>query len=342
MYDLLARTIIHAPEEIIHPARIGLLITIPWSWSIAYRRLHQGVLIRFGHSLKVGIGTGVRFAADAMVLAIGYSVGGVPGIVVAACTLVAGVMSEATYVHFAVRRTLREELKPSPPAALPLTTKAMLDFYVPLSLTQVLLLVASPIGSAAISRMPLALESLAAWPIVGSVNYIMRGFGGAYNEVVVALAEERRSTRSLRSFGFSLAVASTALLALLIIPAAAHAVFAGLLDLVDPLPKMAWRCLFIILPMPTISVAQSYFQGMILNSRRTRSIPESVGLFLVVVGIVLVAGVLWGAVTGLYFALGAFTLGELLRTFWLWFRSREARRRLRERDAVAADEAAAS
>jgi len=43
------------------------------------------------------------------------------------------------------------------------------------------------------SRMPLALESLAAWPIVGSVNYITRGFGGAYNEVVVALADERRA-----------------------------------------------------------------------------------------------------------------------------------------------------
>ncbi len=60
VYDLLARYVIHAPEEIIGPARIGLLITIPWTWAIAYRRFHQGVLIRFGHSLKVGVGTAVR------------------------------------------------------------------------------------------------------------------------------------------------------------------------------------------------------------------------------------------------------------------------------------------
>ena len=206
----------------------------------------------------------------------------------------------------------------------------MLDFYIPLSLTQVLLLAASPIGSAAMSRMPLALESLAAWPIVGSVNYIMRAFGGAYNEVVVALADEPGSSRALRTFGVGLAIASTGLLGLLMIPPAANAIFAGLLDLVDPLPRMAWLCLFIILPGPAISVAQSFFQGVILNSRRTKSIPESVGLFLVVVSLALVGGVLWGAVTGLYFTLASFTFGELLRTFWLWHRSRDARRRLRD------------
>jgi hypothetical protein len=93
---------------------------------------------------------------------------------------------------------------------------------------------------------------------------------------------------------------------------------------------MAWLCLFIILPGPAISAAQSFYQGMILNSRRTRSIPESVGLFLVVVTLALVAGVLWGAVTGLYFTLASFTFGEFVRTFWLWQRSRDTRRRLRD------------
>lgn len=329
VYHLVAEYVIDAPQETVGPARLGLLITIPWTWAIAYRRFNQGVLIRFGHSLKVGLGTGVRFAADAVVLAIGYFVGGIPGIVVAACTLVAGVISEALYVHFAVRRTLREQLKPSPPAERPLTSRELLRFYVPLSLTQLLLLLASPIGSAAMSRMPLALESLAAWPVVGSVNFIMRGFGGAYNEVVVALADERRSARALSRFGIVLALMSTGLLSLLIIPASSEAVFGILLDLVEPLPRMVWICLFLLLPLPAVAVAQSYFQGVIVNSRNTRSIPESVGMFLFVATAILVGGVLWGAVTGLYYTVAAFTLGEFLRTLWLWLRSREARRQLR-------------
>ena len=100
---------------------------------------------------------------------------------------------EALYVHFTVRPTLKYELRPAPPAPVALTTLAMLDFYIPLSLTQLLLLLASPLGAAAMSRMPMALESLAAWPVVGGLSFIMRSFGGAYNEVVVTFIERLRA-----------------------------------------------------------------------------------------------------------------------------------------------------
>ncbi len=333
VYDLLTRYVIQAPAEIVGPARVGLLITIPWTWPIAYRRFHQGVLIRFGHSLKVGLGTGARFAADAVVLTTGYLIGDIPGIVIAACTLVAGVVTEAVYVHFAVRKTLRDQLRPAPPSDRPLTTRTLLAFYIPLSLTQLLLILTSPIGSAAMSRMPMALESLAVWPVVASVNYITRGFGGAYNEVVVALIEERRSLHTLRRFGIGLGLGATALLGLLMIPPVGRAVFAGLLGLADPLPHLASLSLFILVPMPAFAVIQSYFQGVILHGRRTRSITESVAGFLLLATVLLVVGAIWGIMTGIYFALLSFLAGELVRLFWLWLRSREVRAHLRARDS---------
>ena len=161
LYYLIVRDVIHAPEEIIGPARLGLFIMIPWTWSIAYRRFHQGVLIRFGHSLKVGLGTLVRFSADATVLAIGYFLAGLPGIAIAGCgDDRRGGERGPLRAPDRAGRPSRNELKPAPPAVVPLTTRAMLDFYIPLSLTQVLMLVANPIGSAAMSRMPLAIESL--------------------------------------------------------------------------------------------------------------------------------------------------------------------------------------
>ena len=334
LYYVIVRDIIHAPEEIIGPARLGLLIMIPWTWSIGYRRFHQGVLIRFGHSLKVGLGTLVRFSADATVLAIGYFLAGLPGIALAGCGMIAGVVSEALYVHLTVRSTLRNELRPAPPAAIPLTTQAMLDFYIPLSLTQLLMLVANPIGSAAMSRMPLAIESLAAWPTVGAVRYITGGFGGAYNEVMVALVERERSYRQLRRFAAGLGIFSTAILVALTIPAVSHAIFARLMDLADPLPTFIHNCTFILVPVPAISVCQSYFQGIMLHTRQTRSITESVAVFLAVVTVALIAGVLWSRETGIYVTMSAFVLGELVRTGWLWLRSRRARRGLRERDAA--------
>ena len=68
LYYLVVGTIIGAPQEIIEPARIGLMIMTPWTWSIAYRRFNQGLLIRFGHSQAVGIGTVIRLSADGLVL----------------------------------------------------------------------------------------------------------------------------------------------------------------------------------------------------------------------------------------------------------------------------------
>jgi len=333
VYGFLASSVLHAPEEIVGPARLGLLITIPWTWSIAYRRFNQGVLIRFGRSLRVGIGTGVRLAADGTVLAIGYSLGRVSGVAIAACTLVAGVLAEALYVHLAVRRTLQDHLMKVPPNVSPLTTRALLRFYVPLSLTEILLLLVNPIGSAAMGRMPMALESLAAWPVIASVGYITRGFGGAYNEVVVALVEEKASTRTLRRFGLVLACSSTALLVLPMIPSVGRVIFVDLLGLAEPLPHLVRVSIFLLLPLPALTVLQSYLQGVILHSRHTRAITESVGLFLALSASLLVVGAIWGTVAGVYFTLLAFTCGEVLRTLWLWMRSGPARHRLRARDS---------
>ncbi len=103
------------------------------------------------------------------------------------------------------------------------------------------------------------------------------------------------------------------------------------------MPGMVRNCLVLILPMPAIAVPQSYYQGTTLNSRRTRSIPDSVGLFLFVSAVILLAGMLWGVVTGLYVALGAFTLGEFLRTFWLWLRSQEVHRHPQEWESAPID-----
>ncbi|HEY5528548.1 MAG TPA: hypothetical protein VIL51_03745, partial [Thermoleophilia bacterium] len=217
LYYFIARDLIHAPPEVIQPGRIGLFIMIPWTWSIAYRRFNQGVLIRYGRSILVGFGTAVRFAADVTVLVVGYFVGSFSGIVIAASALTAGVMAEALYAHLSVQSTLRKRMSRTASGSLPLTTRALLEFYIPLSLTQVIFYLATPIGSAAMSRMPHALESLAAWPVVTGVNYLMRSFGGAYNEVVVALAEERRSLLKLRRF--AVAVAALAFVALVLLTA---------------------------------------------------------------------------------------------------------------------------
>lgn len=331
LYGFVVETLIDAPAEVVGPARIGLAIMTPWTWAIAYRRFNQGVLIRFGRSRAVGAGTVVRLAAGGAVLAAGYSLGSVPGIVVAAVAMDAGVFAEALFVWRRVRPVVRDRLAPGVSAGAALSLRAFLAFYVPLSLTSVISLMASPLGSAAMSRMPNALESLAAWPVVTGLSFMFRSFGFAYNEVVLALIDEPGSMERLRRFALLVAAATSAGLLVLLVPVVGGLWFRGVTGLSENLATIAQRSLWFALPLPALSVLQSWLQGMIVHGRSTRSITEAVGLSLLAMTAVLVSGVALGGITGLYVGVAALMVGDTLRTGWLFLRSAGIRRVLWER-----------
>ena len=87
----------------------------------------------------------------------------------------------AGHVAEALLRPLRGPLRSAPPVPDPLTVRQFLQFYVPLALTSLIHLLILPINSLALSRMPQALSSLAVWPVIGGLAFVMRGLGIAYN-----------------------------------------------------------------------------------------------------------------------------------------------------------------
>jgi hypothetical protein len=330
LYDLIVRQIMGAPEEIIEPARIGLMIMIPWTWSIAYRRFNQGVLIRFNRSSTVGIGTVIRLSAGLSVLVAGYLLQTVPGIVVGTCAVVAGVISEAIYAGLVVRPVVSNELKTAPLVPDPISLRSFLTFYIPLAMTSLLLLIVQPIGSAALSRMPQNISSLATWQVVVGLIFIFRSAGMAYNEVVVALLDEPGSVQSLRRFTWLTAGAVSLLLFLFAATPLSWIWFHDVSGLSPELAHLATVGVWIALLMPGLNVLQSWYQGAIVHSRRTRAITEAVVIFLATSIILLFTGVVWGKTTGLYVGLGAFVIAMFTQTIWLWLRSRRAFDSVRE------------
>jgi len=332
LYYFVVEGILGAPAEIVEPARIGLMIMTPWTWAIAYRRFNQGVLIRFGYSKTIGIGTVIRLLADGLVLLTGYLLGNIPGIVVATSAVAAGVISEALYVGIVVQPVLRRHVRSVPAAAQILTLRNFLEFYVPLAMTSLLTLVVLPMGSAALSRMPQPLESLAAWPVVTGLIFMLRGLGMAYNEVVVALLDEPFSRETLQRFAHWLAAGTTAGLLVLVATPLSAFWFEKISALSPNLANLSRMGLWIGLFMPAMTVYQSWYQGAILNGRRTRAITEAVMIFLVSSGILLTAGVIWGQVTGLYIGLGVFLISSAAQNGWLWYRSRSVFKTIQDRD----------
>jgi hypothetical protein len=322
LYGFVVGSLIHAPEEIRGPARIGLIIMTPWTFSIAYRRLHQGVLIRFDRSHSVGIGTAVRLSGNILVLAIGYAIHTLPGIVVGASAVAFGVVSEAVYIGLVSRPIISKQLHASPPIEHALTFHKFLHFYIPLAMTPLLMLLTGPIGSAAVSRMPRALDSLAVWPVINGLGFAFRSIGIAFNEVVVALLDRPGAVPALRRFALALGVSTSCLLLLIAATPLAGLYFGRISALDAPLALLGRQGLWIILLMPAQAVLQSWFQGQILHSRKTRGITEAVGVYLAVNTLVLLAGIRHGGATGIYVALAGLVVGAIAQVAWLWLRTR--------------------
>lgn len=345
LYDLVVVGIIDPPPEIVEPARIGLILMLPWTWSIAYRRFNQGVMIRFGHSDAVIGGTIARMVAGAIILIFGYTLNQsfnifIPGIAVATAAQAISVFTEALYARWRVRPVLlahysnqAQALAKTSSNEPSLSWRAFASFYIPLVLTSLISLLWQPIGSAAISRMPDALPSLAAWPVLSGAVFILRSFGIAFNEVVVALLARPGSSRPLSRFSAWLAVIITSVHLFLAATPLAGLYFEHLSGLSPELANLTLTGFWIALPMGALSAYLSWYQGAILFSHETRAIPESVVIFFIVVLAGLGVGLVLNTIAGLYVTMAALTLANIAQTAWLGFRSQTVRRQVALRDS---------
>jgi hypothetical protein len=331
-YYFVVESILNAPDEIIEPARIGMMIMTPWTWSIAYRRFNQGILIRFGHSQTITIGTLIRLSTDTLVLVSGYLIGSIPGIIVAASAVALSVIAEAAYVGVVVKPVINHQLKLEPPVEDTITLSSFLNFYIPLAMTSLLTLLALPIGSAALGRMPLSLASLAVWPVISGLVFMFRSLGVAYNEVVVALLDKVGSSSELKKFALRLAFFTSLALAVMAATPLSDYWFNLVSGLSHQLTQMARIALWLAIPLPAMAAMQSWYQGGLLFGRKTKGITEAVVIYLVSISGILVVGVWWGEVDGLYIAMIAMGISMAVQTGWLWLRSRAIRMSVQIRD----------
>ncbi len=328
LYDLVARQVIGAPAEILEPGRIGLMIMTPWTWAIAFRRFQQGAMIRFGKTSAVGIGTAVRLTANAVVLTAGYVYRQAPGIVVAATAVAVGVISEAVYAGLRIRPIVRDQIRTAPRDPTPFTTREFVAFYIPLALTSLITFFVSPVGSAAMSRMPDALSSLAVWPVVSGYVAVLRSPGLAYTEVIVALLDDVRAYANLHRFATLLGAGLVVLVVLVAVTPLAGVWLDDVMALPDNLLPLGRKALWLVTPLPVLALLQSWYQGIIVNSKRTRGVTESVVLYMVIMILAFTVGVATQRVAGLIVAVVAMSVAALAQVTWLRYRSRPAIRSL--------------
>ncbi|MBL8897241.1 MAG: hypothetical protein JNM84_06425 [Planctomycetes bacterium] len=280
LYDVITGGWMGLTDDVRETGRAGLQWLTPWTYAIGFRRFYQGILIRCERTRPVSIGTALRLAANASVGAIGIAIGTIPGIVVGAAAVSAGVLAEALFIGLCARRIVRERVLSIPRGEEPLSWPRFLHFYIPLALTPLLTLLLQPLGAAAMSRMPARDLSLAAWPGVHGLLFLLRSGGFAFNEVVVTLWKRPGGPAALRRFALYFALASTAILALLALTPLGSFWYGTLAGLTPELAAFSHAAILFGLAMPALQVYQSLYQGALVSRSRSKTITASHALYL--------------------------------------------------------------
>lgn len=330
LFTLVVERLLGTPPEVAHWVRPGLQIMVLWTPAIGWRRFLQGVLIRFGRTRTIAVGTVLRLvgtAGTALALAAWSSL---PGIHIFAWGLLIGVLIEAAYVTWVARPVIRDLPEAS---GRPLSYRRLFDFHLPLAMTAFLTLASQPLVTFTLARLDQPTISLAAWPLVFQALLFLRAASLALPEVVIALADRDGAAPLLRRFAIQVAVAVAAFTAVLVATPLLRLYLEGLQDADPQVAARAWWGLALALPLPPLAVVVSYFQGLLIHREKTQAVNLSTALQLVVLAAGLGLGLLVEA-PGLPVAVVALLVSTLAQGGYMAAHLRTPRQPPREKEAT--------
>lgn len=331
LFDLIVLRLIGAPAEIVALVRRVLWTLTLWPAAIAYRRFHQGVMIRYGYTRQLSYGTAVRLFTSGGIVMGGLAWGGLDSATLGGLALGAAVIAEAIYIHYLSRPAVRKvEMTNTPAGEPPLKPRALLQFYSPLALTSLIMLSTAPLINFGLVRSSYPVESLAAWSVVSGQLLVVRSFGFSLQEVVVALLDGPAAMKMLWRFAVILAVGSLALLLTIAFTLLAPWWQQRIVGLSEELTAFAIPALRLAVLLPVLATLQSCLRGIVVVGKATGAIAQATVVNLAVLMTVLLVGAEGGWLPGASVAAIALTASQLAESIWLWRGARPAQRRIRE------------
>ncbi|MEM4409201.1 MAG: hypothetical protein QXI19_10725, partial [Candidatus Caldarchaeum sp.] len=224
LFSWLTGTAMGYPTDIVQRASLGMMIMSPWSAAIGWRRYTQGILIRYGRSWVVGVGTVVRLLGVTVVGLLGTYLQW-DGVILGSCAWITGVISEAVFVHLVALPTLREKFHPSHAGQTSATRtyQDLVKFHTPLTIMPMLYFLGMPLVRAALTRTPDQVLTLASWEAASAWFFLMRAPSLALPEAIIALQRDEETAKILRSFSWRVGWAMTMIMAMVGLPPMGYA-----------------------------------------------------------------------------------------------------------------------
>ena len=329
IFSFIFGRILNAPAELLPYCREELICVIPWTGLIGLRRFNQGVLIRCGRSKKITIGTIIRvltiFGTLFTCLALKDRMTGARA---AGLSLTISVALESFYNTWQGSIAAKEQLLPLETAEPLITWKQLGNFTMPLIMTHFLNENWMLIGSAAVSRMIDPVTSLAVWPVMTSLLLLIECWGYAVNETALARLPQPEMKQPLIRFTLYVTGFSFLLFLVFALPPANDLWYTSVSSLKPELAavsKIAFPMAFLI---PLVFPAMNYYQALLIHGKWTRSIFESLLVFLAVIFTILGIGVMAKRWMGVYVIMIGRSVAITAQVLWLRFRARQMEKAL--------------
>lgn len=337
IFNFITQTLIGLPSNVSHLTHIAMAILLPWPGAIGYRRFYQGILIRNNLTRRVAYGTVIRLLS---VLTTSFSLYlwfDVPGVVVGASALSAGVLMEGIASRLMVNSVLKklQSYQPDDQRSSAkaneeeeLTYGAITRFYYPLALTPMIALGIHPIITFFMGQSRFSIESLAVYPVINSLVFIFRAFGLSYQEVAISLmGSKKEGYPELRKFAWFLGVFVVMMLSLIAFTPLSRIWFAEVSGLSVNLTQFAKLPTQILAIIPGLSVWLSFQRAILVYHRTTPPITWATVIEFSGIVIILFIFINYFNAIGIIAAAMALVLGRIMANAYLIAPYRKALRR---------------
>ncbi len=325
VYTWFSLEIMGLPKEMITPSYRSFVAMIPWAAAVGYRRLWQGVMIRYGKTKAVPVIMYLRLFVAASVLITGLLINTIPGGLLGGISLsvgvIVGMIAAGVYVRPIIKEMPKEDLStPSMPIS------EMVRFYFPLALTSLITLGVRPLLNFGIARGLYPLASLAIWPVALAYIFIYTSISMSMQEIVIAEQKNEQTLLVITAFIKRVGLVLFLLYMVILISQAWKLWFINLSGLPADLLEFLPLTLTVLCLMPIFYSFISFFRGLLVLAHKTRTITigVSINVFLMLIMInVLTQGI---GLPGVYAASIAFASSYGVETLFLMTQTKTLRK----------------
>lgn len=290
IFDACVRTMLGVPDSVADAAHGAMIIMIPWSAGVGFRRYMQGVLIRNGVTKPMGLGTALRLITMLLLGGVLFLTNRFSGAELGAWAWLAGVWVEAIYTHWVAAPIIRRVYSGDDSHTGPtLSLSELVRYHFPLTMANLIWLASRPLFTWGLSRLDQAETKLAGWEAAGQFGFLFRGPAFALPEATIALSARDETGKTLERFSIRIGWFLSLLQFSLSAFGVCAWILAGPLGVPSDTAAIAVTVLIISSPIPLLTCYHGYLKGRLSHLRVTSALTGAVAAFAASITVALLA-----------------------------------------------------